>query len=172
MSYIAYPVKCDKCGKIVSTSHGVVGDTPIVEPIWDCECGGHYRSNFNNFNKETKMRELNIGTKEHTKVVVMDERGPGNANHKYEIQPVDPTKHFILGSIRFQNGPIQENGVNGIHNEDLIAIVIDRLEGFQAGDYAHEANASAIALLREALAILRSRTDERKARGVEGTSEV
>ena len=166
---MVYPVKCDKCGKIVSTSFGVVDMTQIATPIVDCECGGKYK-NFTQ--KETKMRELNIGTKEHTKVVVMDERGPGNANHKYEIQPVDPTKHFILGSIRFQNGPIQENGVNGIHNEDLIAVVIDRLEGFQAGDYAHEANASAIASLRSALAILRSRTDERKARGVEGTSEV
>ncbi len=117
------------------------------------------------------MRELDIGTTKYTKVAALDERGAGNANHRYQVQPVGKSSGFVMGCITFQNGPIKERGVNGLANEDLIAIVIDRLEGFQAGSYSHEANAAAIKSLYEALAHLRSRTDEREARGVEGTSE-
>jgi len=117
------------------------------------------------------MRELNIGTKKYTKVVAMDEKGAGNANHQYEVIPANENG-FVLGKIAFQNGPIKENGVNGIANEDLIAIVIDRLQGFQAGDYKCRDNAVAITKLEEALMWLRKRTNEREARGVEGTNKV
>jgi len=113
------------------------------------------------------MRELEIGTKEYTKVEVLDERGQGNANHHYIVNAVDGGA--ILGDVSFQNGPIKEAGVNGIHNEDLIAIVIDRLEGFQSGDYACDANQHALAHMKNGLTALRNRTNEREARGVEGT---
>ena len=117
-------------------------------------------------------RELNIGTKKYTKVVVKDEPGQGNANHEYEINRVVDetccTKH-TLGVVSFQDGPIKEAGVNGVMNEDLIAIVIDRMRGFQSGDYACRDNALALTKLEEALMWLRNRTNEREARGVEGT---
>ena len=82
------------------------------------------------------MRTLTIGTRKHTQVEALDKKGQGNANHKYKIY-----KAVVNGSdlneglclIEFQNGPVKEKGVNGIHNEDLIAIVIDRLAGFQSG---------------------------------------
>ncbi len=70
--------------------------------------------------------------------------------------------------LNFQNGPIQEHGVNGCQNEDLISIVIDRLQGFQSGKFACEENATALTKLEEALTTLQSRTNKRKARGVEG----
>ena len=73
-------------------------------------------------------------------------------------------------NVHFQNGPIKENGVNGCHNEDLIAIVIDRLRGFQCGDFACEENANALASLEEALMLLNIRTLGRINRGVEGTN--
>jgi hypothetical protein len=125
---------------------------------------------------ELKMRELNIGTKKHTKVVCLDEKGAGNACHQYEVQRANPESateenwQTVLTNVRFQNGPIQENGVNGCHDEDLIAIVIDRLEGFQSGDYRCRENAVAIIKLEGALLWLRKRTMDREARGVEGTS--
>lgn len=122
------------------------------------------------------MRVLDIGTREHTKVVTVDERGPGNANHVYEIGPakqVDPgTDADFRQRIEFQNGPVKESGVNGIHNEDLIAIVIDRLDGFQSGEYACEANQGAKLSLEMAMTFLCGRTNARKARGVEGTSQL
>ena len=119
-------------------------------------------------------RELNTGTKKYTKVVAIDERGTGNANHVYVIEQVmeegSDQSDKSLGTVKFQNGPIKENGVNGIHNEDLIVIVIDRLQGFQAGEYNCHANGEAIKYLEDALISLRKRTEERRLRGVEGTS--
>lgn len=119
------------------------------------------------------MRTLETGTKKYTKVVVVDEPGQGNANHLYHIEEVvkdgEPAK--MLGVVSFQNGPIKEFGVNGVMNEDLIAIVIDRMRCFQSGDYACRDNAIALTKLEEALMWLRHRTDEREARGVEGTNK-
>jgi hypothetical protein len=76
--------------------------------------------------------------------------------------------------IIFQNGPVSVdgNGVNGITHEALLAILIDRLEGFQAGPYANPHNAKALNHLREAQTALQARTRERMARGVEGTHTV
>ncbi len=117
------------------------------------------------------MRTLEIGTRKYTEVMVCDDPGQGNANHHYEIVPVgetDRTAPFCL--IKFQDGPIKEFGVNGVMNEDLIAIVIDRMRGFQSGDFACRDNAIALTKLEEALMWLRNRTNEREARGVEGTN--
>ena len=120
------------------------------------------------------MRTLEIGTRKYTSVAATDEKGQGNANHEYQIVgsvPIgtDNVSGKILGTVSFQNGPIKEAGVNGVMNEDLIAIVIDRMRGFQSGDYACRDNALALTKLEEALMWLRNRTNEREARGVEGT---
>jgi hypothetical protein len=118
-------------------------------------------------------RELNIGTKIHTRIIAIDEKGVGNANHKYHIESqvrecLDDERR-VFSQVKFQKGAIKESGVNGCHNEDLIAIVIDRLEGFQSGDYACKENQMALDKLTEALLWLRKRTMDRENRGVEGT---
>lgn len=76
-------------------------------------------------------------------------------------------------SLLFQNGPVKENGegVNGITHEVLLAILIDRLQGFQSGPYKNRENAVAITKLEEALMWLHKRTLDREARGVEGTHQ-
>ena len=115
------------------------------------------------------MRKLEIGSEKYTQVFACDERGAGNANHQYSISSTkEPSE--ILGEVKFQKGPIKENGVNGVMNEDLIAIVIDRMQGFQAGDYACRENAIALTKLEESLLWLRKRTMDRERRNVEGTS--
>lgn len=75
----------------------------------------------------------------------------------------------ILCGIHFQEGPIKECGVNGVCNEDLLNIVIDRLEHFQNSEFSCRENAMAITKLEEALLWLRKRTMAREQRGVEGT---
>lgn len=118
------------------------------------------------------MRELNIGTKRHTTVFAYDQPGIGGANCEYIIMPTDATDiDDTLGEIGFQNGPIKVAGLNGIFNEDLIAILIDRLQGFQSGDFACRENAQAIKKLEEALRLLNIRTENRIRRGVDGTYE-
>ena len=71
------------------------------------------------------MRELNIGTKQHTKVIAINDPGPGGACHNYSIVKTDAEDPLFrnFAHINFQKGLIKENGVNGCHHEDLIAIV-------------------------------------------------
>ena len=107
--------------------------------------------------------------------MVLDNPSHGNANHEYEIvnsTGLHDEEGGTLGVVKFQKGPIKEFGVNGVMNEDLIAIVIDRMRGFQDSSYACRDNALALTKLEEALMWLRNRTNEREDRGVEGTHTV
>ena len=120
------------------------------------------------------MRELTIGTKRVTRVVCLDQPGEGGACHEYQVQSqekecIDDDRR-VFANVSFQNGPVKENGVNGCHQEDLIAIVIDRLQHFQAGEYSCRENALALTKLEESMHWLNHRTAARQARGVEGTN--
>lgn len=121
------------------------------------------------------MRVLEIGTQRYTKVMCLDEPGSGGACHEYQVVPVasEGAKELskVCAVISFQNGPIKEAGVNGCHHEDLLAIVIDRLQHFQAGEYKCRENAIALTKLEEAMHWLNHRTAARMKRGVEGTHE-
>lgn len=117
------------------------------------------------------MRELNShklnGINEYLSVVVVDVPGPGNACHAYDI--LSSPDEDALCLVRFQKGPIREHGVNGVSNEALLAIVEDRLLGFQSGEYACWENSLALMKIQEAMRWLQKRTRDRVARGVEGT---
>ena len=121
------------------------------------------------------MRKINIGTNRFTEVFATDDVA-FNANHEY-IVVAAPAEGEEIGldnpyaKVNFQKGPIKENGVNGCHNEDLIAIVIDRLQCLNQGDFACRENSIAITKLEEALLWLNKRTQDRIARNVEGTSQ-
>ena len=99
--------------------------------------------------------------------IFADERDEknGNASHEYAID-VGEARTVIL---RFQHGPVNENGINGITNEVLLAIVIDRLRGFQDGPFKCRENAIALTKAEESLMWLKKRTEGRLSRGVEGT---
>lgn len=106
-------------------------------------------------------------------ITVLDEPGPGGANHRYKIGHPGTGEEFDEGIavyLEFQNGPINEAGVNGVTQEALLAVVIDRLRSFQAGPYSSSLNAEALKHCRAALLALQMRTHERIKRGVEGTS--
>lgn len=112
----------------------------------------------------------------HTQVLGSEHAGPGGARHEYVVVPADADLDDEAGvpcfaDISFQKGPVKENGVNGCHTEDLLGIVLDRLEGFQRGDFACTENELAVQYIRSAKACLNQRTAARIARGVEGTSE-
>lgn len=112
-------------------------------------------------------------------VEAVDEPGSGGANHRYQIsltsapQPCSDyplTGAFSSLMIDFQNGPLKESGINGVSDEALYAILIDRLRGFQKGQYSCRENAVALTKIEESLMWLHKRTLNREARGVEGTS--
>jgi hypothetical protein len=107
-----------------------------------------------------------------------DEPNPenGNASHNYTITSQDGQ---LLGELKFQNGPINATdptgkviGVNGLTHEVLLAIIIDRLRGFQTSKYVCSENAITLTKLEEALHWQLHRTRARQARGVEGTCTV
>ncbi|WP_336057361.1 hypothetical protein [Nitratireductor sp. CH_MIT9313-5] len=103
-------------------------------------------------------------------LVVLDEPGAGGANHHYRVTG-DPDSGVAV-DIQFQNGPINEVGVNGLTHEVLLAIVADRLRAFQAGPFSCRENALALTKIEEAQHWLHSRTRARMARGVEGRHKV
>lgn len=118
------------------------------------------------------MRKVGIGTEDFT-TVESNEDMEFNSYHRYLIKEnTNEGLPELFGEIKFQVGPIKENGVNGCHHEDLIAIVIDRLACFQGSEFTCRENLLAITKLEEAMHWLRHRTDARKARGVEGTSVI
>lgn len=100
-------------------------------------------------------------------VTVLDHPGAGGANHEYMID----APSGLTCRISFQKGPITDHGVNGVTQEALLEICIDRLRCFQAGPYACPENATALEHLEAAQVALLTRTRERTARGVEGTQQ-
>ena len=116
-------------------------------------------------------------------VTVEDDPGAGGANHLYMVRGFNtgtnascpftarhgqPAEH---ATILFQNGPINEVGVNGVTHEVLLAVVADRLRSFQAGPFACRENALALTKIEEAMHWLQQRTIRRMRAGVEGTHQ-
>ena len=126
------------------------------------------------------------GLNEALSITAIDKPGPGGANHKYAIELYpegsESPKHAVV--LSFQNGPIGSPAdMNGITGEALLAVLIDRLRGFQftrdesgnftksPGPFACRENAIALTKIEEALMWLQKRTLDRVRRGVEGTNQ-
>ncbi len=123
------------------------------------------------------MRLLTTHLTKNVEIHAVDDLGQGGACHEYRIdfferKEGDSGTTGDCRNISFQNGPIKEFGVNGIPDEALYAILIDRLQGFQKGQYSCRENAVALTHLETALMWAQKRTHEREARGVEGTNQV
>jgi hypothetical protein len=104
-------------------------------------------------------------------IEVIDEPGAGGANHAYRVRWDNGDTGGNV-PLNFQNGPINEVGVNGLTHEVLLAVIVDRLQAFQKGPYACRENALALTKIEEAQHWLHHRTLARMARGVEGTHTV
>jgi hypothetical protein len=138
---------------------------------------------------EVQPMRIIPGNGKDTSILIMDEQGPGGANHVYRVvvgkNDYQPTKEDILnliagfnknhsylpkvvGAIDFQKGGVVENGVNGLQIEDLLSIAIDRLTCFQHGPFNSALNAEALAYIQKGLDCLKSRTAKRVEQGIEG----
>lgn len=102
-------------------------------------------------------------------IEAQDEPGDGGANHEYSI--IVNNDEATRTRLKFQKGPVPQAGANGITNEALLAVVQDRLEGFDRGPFANDDTANALDHVKQALNALRKRTTDRVARGVEGTHQ-
>jgi hypothetical protein len=103
------------------------------------------------------------------------ESGGAHTTYSVDLRVEDPatgerrTKSQVI--LPFQSGFVREVGANGVTNEALIAILCDRLRGFQKGPYACRENALALTKLEEAAMWLGARTRDRMRRGVESTNK-
>lgn len=93
------------------------------------------------------------------------ERDAWGASYDYRVD----VEGQECAKIRFQHGPrLEEGSTPGINDATLIAIVLDRIRGFQSGPYDCRENALAITHLETALMWIERRARERKYRGVFG----
>lgn len=116
------------------------------------------------------------GCNESLRIGVLDEPGPGGASRRYVIYVANDEFNEELNAalaeyIDFQSGSVKEAGLNGVTNEALLALIIDRLRCFQGGSFPCRENALALTKCQEAMFWLQHRTRDRLARGVEGTLE-
>ena len=103
-----------------------------------------------------------------TNVAAIDERDPnaGGASHHYGIQWGGPKE---VTRIQFQHGPRGlATSTAGLFEDDLLAILEDRLVCFQAGPFACEETEQALAGVRHARVHLGQRVAKRIAQGVLG----
>lgn len=88
--------------------------------------------------------------------------GTDVAGHLYQVLAGPKTL-----AVEFQHGAVKENGVNGVTNEALLAIVIHRTQLLNERFPCRE-NSLATTKMQEALMWFDKRTADRKTRGVEG----
>lgn len=72
-----------------------------------------------------------------------------------------------ITELNFQKGGVADNGVNGVTNEALLAILKHRINYLNSRFPCRE-NSLALTKIEEAAHWLESRTKDRQARGVEG----
>ena len=117
-------------------------------------------------NPEERLLENPTNPDSPIEVYVLDEPGAGGACHHYQIR--NKATGEVIQDIYCQNGPIAENGVNGLTNEALLLICIDRMDGFSKGPFPSRPNAVAKTHTETALLWCDYRTAERRSRNVEG----
>lgn len=132
----------------------------------------------------TEPEHLLPGFNEHLKIAVVDEPGEGGACHRYDIIGFTVTQnpsrrvegHVDTEEIErlcilFQNGPLKESKANGVSDEALLVVIIDRLRSFCSVPVPLRENRRALMHLEMALMYLQKRAKDRMARGVEGTNQ-
>ena len=92
---------------------------------------------------------------------------PKDVNSLVKITVVEQGKQYTVEGI----GSGTKVNFNDVTEEALIAILIDRLEGFKVSGY-NVYDENAVADLQKALGWLKQRTRDRVARGVEGTRAI
>ena len=132
-------------------THNSIGKIVAIDSKWDYP----YEVEFN------KLVEYGEELFSESDIAKLDEEDL----EVYKDEEKNP-KDFI--DIVFQEGTVDDNGVNGAQIEDVIDVLIDRLMGFQKGKFPCRENALAITKLEEARMWLNERTRKRKEQGVEG----
>lgn len=102
------------------------------------------------------------------RVCAVEEEGDTNVTgHVYELED---QAGRLLSRLEFQFGGVQENGVNGLTSEALLAILIHRTRTMN-DKFPSAYNTLALEGLHRALGAFEARTADRLGRKVEGTEQ-
>ena len=104
-----------------------------------------------------------------TNVAALDGRDPeaGNASHEYAIQHPNGMVY-----INFQHGPrVAETSTPGIYDDDLLAILQDRFEGYQAGKFSCTENQVVLDAIVAARGALADRVAQRMSKCILGVNK-
>lgn len=119
---------------------------------------------------------INSFNRSFVEIEPIDAPSYSGAHHEYRIvlrQSVETSEQedteVLTLEIKFQKGSVRDAGVNGITDEALLAILIDRLKGWQGGPFNTSENETVKVHLETALLWLMKRSSNRLQRGVEGT---
>lgn len=122
--------------------------------------------------EDHKVTKLN---RECIVVTALDETDSDGANHLYCVEvmytgdtAINTDYPIHRTDLKFQKGGLAEAGPNGITDQALLAIVLDRMKGFQEGPYSDASNDIVISSLKTCLEVMEARANSRAARGVEG----
>jgi len=150
-------IKKHKTHKLqIFRSVGQVHETRITRCL-DC------KQRFTSFHKLENQMEIYKSSNSRVSVL--------NPGHQYAVHIVVDEKRGGSFMLQFQDGAANEvGGRNGIQNEEVLAVLIDRLKYLQDKFPCRE-NAIVITKLEEALMWLERRTEMRKLQGVEGKNE-
>lgn len=95
-----------------------------------------------------------------------DEPDQSGASHFY-VATIDGV---VVARIQFQKGPRGVQGSTpGATEAAILAVIADRLAGFQSGPWSCRENALMLTKVQESIHWTRHRADERANRGVLGT---
>ncbi len=83
------------------------------------------------------------------------------------FHPSEHAENGVALQVQFQHGPVGDNGVNGVQNEEVIELLLLRLRDLNSKFPCRE-NSIAITKLEEAWMWLKRRTVIRESQGVEG----
>ena len=107
----------------------------------------------------SRVRNIYGGSENHQLFTTGKKDAFGLYRH-YEINVLYSGREPI--QLDFQNGPVAVYGANGCSEEDLLAIVIDRLTCFQKGKLASASTGGALTCAQTALGCLQERPKDRK----------
>ncbi len=97
-----------------------------------------------------------------TYIIAGDENSDENNPTNHDFRVYRTTDDKMVGFLHFQQGSLSEEGVNGVLNEDLLLILIDRIESFQRSKLRCRENEFALEHIYEALWWLYLRHNRRK----------
>ena len=127
---------------------------------------------------EADDRDEGCGNASHTYLLTREdvfEEIPATADGPADTSDWDgPTikDHAELARIEFQHGGRNTEGSTpGILDGALLAVVIDRYEGFQSGPFTCSENQEVLDHLYAALGVMKARIDKRNAQRVLGKNE-